>query len=180
MIKKRKKNYSVFNFFFLVFSPFPVVQIVLFVPSSSRGGPGSSRPLHRSVPDKRTKKETEPSNPLPSPHLKAYELVENEQTNEQNTTVNSSQKESTDTQNSKNTVLFFFFFLFFSFLILSFFITVVPPYGQYHRRGLSPGVLIWRQWSGPPPPAAQWNWEAALQSAGQFSSDILSLNFTVW
>lgn len=28
-------------------------------------------------------------------------------------------------------------------------------------------------------PVAQWNWEAALQTAGQFSSDILSLNFTV-
>lgn len=27
---------------------------------------------------------------------------------------------------------------------------------------------------------AQWNWEATLQLAGQFSSDILSLNFTVW
>lgn len=52
-------------------------------------------------------KETEPSNPPPFPPLKAYELVENKRTNEQNTTVNSSQKEPTDTQNSKNTVLFF-------------------------------------------------------------------------
>lgn len=85
--------------------------------------------------------------PPPLPPVKAYELVENEQTNEQNTTVNSSRKEPTDTQNSKNTVLFFFCL----FPFLSFFITVIPLNGQYHRRGLSPGVLVWRQWSGPPP-----------------------------
>lgn len=129
--------------------------------------------LPTSVPDKIGKRKQTPAPPSPPPPpLKAYELVENEQTNEQNTTVNSSQKEPTDTQNSKNTVLFFF--LFFEILI-----TIIPLNGQYHRHGLSPGVLVGD--SGVVlPSAAQWNWEATLRSAGQFSSDILSLNFTVW
>lgn len=117
-------------------------------------------------------KETEPSTPS-LPPLKAYELVENEQTNEQNTTVNSSQKEPTDTQNSKNTVLLFFLFFFLAsssplFLLM---VSIVVVFLLAYWLAALEFVL---------PPAAQWNWEATLQSAGQFSSDILSLNFTVW
>lgn len=61
---------------------------------------------------------------------------------------------------------------FFLFSFLSFFFTVIPLNGQYHHHGLSPGVLVGGR-EVVLPPAAQWNWEATLQSAGQFSSDIL-------
>lgn len=142
MIKKTKQNKhhcSVCNFF-LIFSFSPRANHS-FVPSCRGGRAFSAQPT--SIPDKRGKG-NRTQHPPPFPPLKAYELVENEQTNEQNTTVNSSQKEPTDTQNSKNTVLFFFLF----------FNTVVPLNGQYHHCGLSPpGVLVGG--SGvvlPPPP----------------------------
>jgi len=140
---------SVFNFFSRTFFFFPSCIFLLFLLPVEAGLFFS--PPRPDLFQINEEKETEP---LPS--LKAYELVENERTNEQNTTVNSSQKEPTDTQNSKNTVLLFFK----TFFCL------------YPLRPLLAYWLAAVEWSSPP--TAQWNWEETLQSAGQFSSDILS------
>lgn len=83
-------------------------------------------------------------------------------------------KKNPQTHRTARTQYSFFFFFFellhhrYSFLMVS---IIVAVFLLAYWFGGS-GVVL--------PPTAQWNWEATLQSAGQFSSDILSLNFTVW